>query len=113
MGNVWSIKEQYKRQMGNLWDSVGDRGVCGGGAGAINVVDYRAISSTGDFADFGDLATAVRSSASGCSNTRGIFMGGDNPGKVNVIQYITITSTGNATDFGDMTVNTSNYCFNG
>ena len=107
MGDIWKIKDQYKRQMGNLWNSVGDRGVCGGGSGAINVIDYRAISSTGDFADFGDLATAVRSSASGCSNTRGIFMGGDNPGKVNVIQYITITSTGNATDFGDMTVNTT------
>ena len=34
MGNIWNIKEQYKRQMGSLWirsNSKGNRGMFGGG----------------------------------------------------------------------------------
>ena len=103
MGDIWSIKEHYKRSMGSLWDASGDRGLCIGGAGASNVIDYHAISTTGDFVDFGDLATATRSPASGSSSTRCITLGGDAPSNINVIQYFEMASTGNASDFGDLT----------
>ena len=102
MGDIWNIKEQYKRQMGNLWQSLGDRGLCIGGAGASDVIDYRAISSSGNFADFGNLATATRSPASGSSSTRCIALGGDTPSIIDVIQYFEMASTGNASDFGDL-----------
>ncbi len=42
MGDIWNIKEQYKRQMGSLW-SRGDRGIVMGGdqtPAKVNVIDY-------------------------------------------------------------------------
>ena len=104
MGDIWSIKEQYKRQMGNLW-SRGERGVFAGGGDPSdsNIIEYVTIATAGNAADFGDL-TAARTSIgnSASSFTRGIWSGGMQPSAVNTIEYITIMSTGNAADFGDL-----------
>ena len=59
------------------------------------------IASTGDATDFGDLTAGRGRFGSVCSNTRGVFCGGETPTFVNTIDFITIASAGNATDFGD------------
>ena len=106
MGNIWNIKEQYKRQMGNLW-SRGDRGFVAGGAEDPSThstaIDYFAITTTGNAADFGDLTgTALTACGSG-NSTRALIALGDTGGSaVNVIDYITTASTGNAADFGNL-----------
>jgi len=68
-------------------------------------MDYITIASTGNGADFGDLA-GDQSGAQGTSSpTRGIFAGGSlAPAYAyhNVIQYITIATLGDAQDFGDL-----------
>ena len=106
MGNVWNIKEQYKRQLGSLW-SRGSRGVAIGGRDsnspnpAVNTIQYVTITTTGNTTDFGDLS-AVRQDVAGTDNgVRGIVAGGETPTRVNIIEYITIASTGDVTDFGD------------
>ena len=105
MGDIWSIKEQYKRQMGNLWAPRGDRGIWMGGGvpSKSNVIDYVTISSTGDAADYGDLSSGNYDTASGNtgSRERGFFAGG-NP-VVDTIQAINLTHSGNASDWGDLT----------
>ena len=87
------------------------RGLFGGGGGGGgsygNVIDYIAISTTGNATDFGDLTVGRNSSASCASSSRGVWLGGSSSsGRVNVIDYVTIDSTGNATDFGDLAVAT-------
>ena len=84
----------------------GARGVWAGGGGstgAVNVIQYINISSTGNAQDFGDLSSAAAGnggSGSG-SNTRGLFHG--TGANIN-IDYITISSTGNAQNFGNSTL---------
>ena len=92
----------------------GNRAIASGGGGPrINNIQYRSISSTGNFSDFGDLNTALYGSVAasggnvGGDATRGLVMGGYGPAaapnsRVNTIQYITIASTGNTSDFGDL-----------
>ena len=112
MGDVWNIKEQYKRQMGNIWPpSVGARGLWAGGDTPTlkNEIDYVTLSSTGNAADFGNLGTATSDKGGCSSSTRGVFGGGRNPSPSNVIDFITMSSTGNAADFGDLSV-TRNHC---
>jgi len=83
----------------------GERGVVGGGyqSGTTNILEYIAISSTGNMTDFGDL-TEARMGLAACSNgTRGVFGGGKTlPPVVETLDYITIGSTGNANDFEDL-----------
>ena len=109
MGDIWNIKEQYKRQMGNLW-SRGSRGLYGGGyspgsPSRVNTIEYISISSTGDGADFGDLTNAMGYCCGGKgSATRSLFNGGyTGAAYLNVIDYVTPSSLGNAADFGDAT----------
>ena len=112
MGDIWSIKEQYKRQMGNLWPpSVGARGIWAGGDTPTlkDEIDYVTLSSTGNAADFGNLGTATSDKGGCSSSTRGVFGGGRNPSPSNVIDFITMSSTGNTGDFGDLSV-TRNHC---
>ena len=86
------------------------RAVFGGGyvngapAGAINIIDYVTIATTGNAADFGDLSNTRRYLAAVSSNTRGVFGSGSTPSQNNTIDFITIATTGNATDFGDATI---------
>ena len=92
--------------MGNLW-SRGDRGFVAGGAEDPSThstaIDYFAITTTGNAADFGDLTgTALTACGSG-NSTRALIALGDTGGSaVNVIDYITTASTGNAADFGNL-----------
>ena len=107
---VWTLDQVAFWQKQGLWPIAGNidtsnRGVFGGGdtGSTKNVIDYIAISTTGNATDFGDLATGVSGLGACASSTRGVFAGGTAAGRVNVIQYITIASVGNATDFGDLT----------
>ena len=81
----------------------------GGGVGSPNLydtIDYVTFASFGDAIAFGELANSDRWHGAGASNeTRGLFVGGENPTRVNEMDYITIASTGDAKDFGDLTRN--------
>jgi len=81
----------------------------GGGIGNPNLydtIDYVTFASFGDAVAFGELANSDRWHGAGASNeTRGLFVGGENPTRVNDMDYITIASTGDAKDFGDLTRN--------
>ena len=106
MGNIWNIKEQYKRQMGNLWKfSGGDRACMHGGKnaseGVEDTIDYVTIASTGDATDFGNLKGGRIYSRSAANSTRGLVMGADTAPFENNIEYVTVASLGNAADFGD------------
>ena len=79
-------------------------GIFAGGelSSAVNNINFKDISSTGNFADFGDL-TAVSYKGSAVSNaTRSVFAHGNN---TNVMSYVTPQTTGNAQDFGDLLEN--------
>ena len=105
MGDIWSIKEQYKRSMGALW-SVGNRGIAQAGGqtpSIVNTVGYINIAATGNATDFGDLSVAREHVAGTSNETRGVFLGGLNPSAVDTIDYIILASTGNAADFGNLT----------
>tara|TARA_R110002126_G_scaffold112478_1_gene250719 strand:- start:1940 stop:3436 length:1497 start_codon:yes stop_codon:yes gene_type:complete len=86
------------------------RGVWFGGYSSgdaiVNNISYVNITSTGNAADFGDLATINRFPAGCGSITRGIIAGGGTGSdqEINTIQYITFATTGDTTDFGDMSV---------
>mgnify|MGYP003150216487 CR=1 FL=1 len=106
MGDIWSIKEQYKRQMGNLWGSRGQRGLNAGGVtpSVSDQINYFNISSAGDAVDFGDL-TLARHGTGFSSDIRGIFGGGYvAPAYLTLMDYVTMATTGNAADFGDLTL---------
>ena len=79
------------------------RGICFGGFGPTNVIEFVTIPTIGNSQDFGDL-TAANYGGSGISNsTRGIY------GVNGAIQYITISSLGNAINFGNLTSVTTRY----
>ena len=85
---------------------------CGGApnpspTGAVNVMDYVEIMTTGNAIDFGDLYIGVRGTAGCSSATRGLVFGGTSgasPSNVTrkEIQQFTIASKGNSVRFGDM-----------
>jgi len=102
------------------------RGVYMGGITAAapavgtNVMEFVTIASLGNAQDFGDLSRLdSRDGGAACSETRGVFGGGDPNAapypKTNAIDYITIATTGNSSDFGDLTDarNHVNACSNG
>ena len=71
--------------------------------GVINNMDYKAIASSGNTQDSGDLTSARRAMTSLSSSTRGLTMGGVNPGSLNIIDYVQTATLGDAVDFGDCT----------
>ena len=75
--------------------------------GATDELDYLAMCSGGNGADFGNLASNHRYLAGASSSTRSLFGAGSTPSSSNVIQYVEIMTTGNAIDFGDMMGNGS------
>ena len=85
--------------------SLGDRMLIAGGnsGGAINVIQFVDISTTGDSVDFGDLTLSVQELAAASSSTRFISGGGATPSLTNTINYVNPHTTGNASDFGDLT----------
>ena len=66
-------------------------------------VDSFELASTGNAADFGDLAVARGYSAATSNGTRAISAGGVTP-VINNIDFASIAQMGNFTDFGDLTV---------
>ena len=65
-------------------------------------LDYVALASGGQAADFGDMNTDRTRSASVSSSTRGLIAGGFVSANINGIDFITISTVGNALDFGDL-----------
>ena len=67
-------------------------------------VEYLAMGSTGNGADFGDLSVERNRLCGMSSTTRTIFAGGQNAlgNEINTMDFFTIANTGNATDFGDL-----------
>ena len=91
----------------------GVRAICAGGyddSSNLDVIDYVNMSSTGNFADFGNLTAALQGNTFGntASRTRGLISGGfigpQPTNYSNVIQFVTIASEGDALDFGDLSV---------
>jgi hypothetical protein len=74
------------------------------GVMASNAIYYITIASTGNATSFGSLSQSREASSTVNSQTRSIFLGGEEGGstKVNTIDYVTTATTGNATDFGDL-----------
>tara|TARA_R110001592_G_scaffold61052_1_gene185935 strand:+ start:1 stop:1209 length:1209 start_codon:yes stop_codon:yes gene_type:complete len=90
--------------------SLGPIGLIAGGASGSSghqrrtEIQYVAIASTGNSADWGDLTVARWGLASGSSTTRAVFAYGEDGSGTNqnVIDYVSLSSAGNASDFGDM-----------
>ena len=84
----------------------GTRGLWGGGEtpGALNVVEYANLNTTGNFVNFGDLTVArAATPGAGASRTRAFWAGGQIGGTYfDEIDYVTISSTGDAIDFGNL-----------
>ena len=70
-----------------------------GGSGATNI-DFVTIPKQGNATDFGDLTYGKAYRGGLASNTRGIFINGQND---QTTDFITISSTGDATSFGEIT----------
>jgi len=109
-GKVWDIREAYKQQRNNAWETPGNRGMCMGGqttpaASESNVVEFVDIISTGNTADFGDLTQARKKGAAAGGFTRILCLGGQTPTNVSTIDFVNPIATGNFSDFGDL-VNT-------
>ena len=83
----------------------GERGIIGsgysipGGSGANNI-DFITIPTAGNATDFGDLLYGNAYRGGLASNTRGIFINGQNDQSTD---FITISSTGDSTTFGEIT----------
>jgi hypothetical protein len=107
---VWTLEDVYDARIGGNWpDATLNRGIFSGGGSPTltNIMDYVAISSTGNAIDFGNLDADLSACASVSSQTRGVVGGGGSSGGagVNTLQYVTIASTGDTTDFGDLNSN--------
>ena len=68
----------------------------------VNNINFKDISSTGNFADFGDLTTNLYKGGSVSNATRAVFAHGNSQ---NVMSYVTPQTTGDSTDFGDLSEN--------
>tara|TARA_R100001480_G_scaffold147464_1_gene146400 strand:+ start:1563 stop:2537 length:975 start_codon:yes stop_codon:yes gene_type:complete len=86
----------------------GDRGLYGGGEGGL-MIDYIAISTTGNGTDFGDglRYQTAGGVCNGGSGDRGLFSGGSDPWpgpySFNTIAAVTVSTLGDAEDTGDLT----------
>jgi len=115
MGNIWNIKEQYKRSMGNKVRaslSHGNRGIFAGGSPYSNIIEAVTISSLGNAFDWGDLSQTRYGAGAGASNARGLFQGGIYPGGnlSNTADYIQFATIGDAVDFGNLTAARKETC---
>ena len=112
-GNATDFGNLQTDRYGNAGCSSTTRAISGGAASYpgttvySDIMDYITIASTGNGTDFGNMNEASDNCSAASSNTRGVWMGGNNGSiKLNTIQYVTIASTGNTTDFGDLAVAT-------
>ena len=112
-GNATNFGDLQTDRYGNAGCGSTTRAISGGAASYpgttvySDIMDYITIASTGNGTDFGNMSEALDNCSAASSNTRGIWMGGNNGSiKLNTIQYVTIASTSNTTDFGDLAVAT-------
>ena len=98
-GEFKEIELNASSSSGNAWS--GGRAIFAGGdtGSYLNTIQYSAIQTTGNTADFGDLTVARDWASMGSNSSRGLTLGGN---ANNTIDYVTIGTTGNATDFGDL-----------
>ena len=76
----------------------------------VNSMVYLTIATTGNTADFGDAARAVRYPAATSNAVRGVQALGGSPNTyTNAIEYITIATLGDAIDFGDLVASNLGY----
>ena len=72
-----------------------------------NEIQYVTTASTGNAVDFGNLTADRRYMATCSSNTRGVFMGGEEEASPNAptddIKFITIATLGDVEEFGNLT----------
>ena len=90
----------------NYLSFLGNRGLWAGGEtpSETAVIDYIAIDTTGNAADFGDLSANREGGAAVSNKTRFVGAGGyTTPAITDIIEYVNFASLGDATDFGDRT----------
>ena len=99
-GDIWMQIHTFSPNLDG-----GVRGLIGGGSsipassGAVNI-DFITIPTAGNATAFGDLTYGNAYRGGLASNTRGIFMNGQND---QTTDYVTIASKGDATSFGEIT----------
>ena len=87
---VWTLKEVNNAVMGGYWRVAGSRALFGGGGspGAVNIIDYITMATTGNAADFGDLSSVRIETGCVGNFTRSIWAGGKTPSISNIIDYV-------------------------
>ena len=101
-GNAQDFGNLEQNTTYNACSSNSVRGISGGnGASPSNKIDFITIATTGNAQDFGDMAVSKYARASCSSQTRAVFMGGEDD--VADCDFVTIATLGNAIDFGNLT----------
>ena len=101
-GNAVDFGNMEQNTTYNACSSNSVRGISGGnGASPSNKIDFITIATTGNAQDFGDMAVSKYARASCSSQTRAVFMGGEDD--VADCDFVTIATLGNAIDFGNLT----------
>ena len=115
---VWSLAEALSYTKGGLWPITGNAAPIGlfvGGKSAtspypaISTYEKIVITTLGNGSDYGDLTAARKSSGALSSETRSVFVAGQDSGNnaVNNIEYINPLVGGTAVDFGDLASSSS------
>ena len=105
---VWKLKDIQSFKKDGEYPDGGAIGIFAGGAlGAShnNTIDFIQTSSTGNAADFGDLAASAIGASCTSTATRTMITGGYEPSVAysDRMQYVTPTTKGNTQDFGNLT----------
>ena len=97
---IWKVKE--RNELVREGKGQGHQALISS-VGATNGIDKFNVTSPGNTTDFGDLTRDTNGgNDAGGSNTRAVFLGGQNPTS-DTIDYINFKSDGNAADFGNLT----------
>ena len=72
----------------------------------VDTINFKDISSLGNFSDFGDLTSNLYKGGAVSSATRAVFAHGNS---TNVMSYVAPATTGDSTDFGDLSENKTEF----
>ena len=105
---VWKLKDIQSFKHDGEYPNGGAIGIFAGGSiggSHTNVTDFIQTSSTGNAADFGDLAANAIGASCTSTPTRTMITGGYEPSLAysDRMQYVTPTTKGNTQDFGNLT----------
>ncbi len=105
---VWKLKDIQSFKQDGEYPNGGAIGIFAGGSIGgthTNVTDFIQTSSTGNAADFGDLAASAIGASCTSTPTRTMITGGYEPSVAysDRMQYVTPTTKGNTQDFGNLT----------